>query len=218
MGWGCRDEGAIRPPAGRASLLVRARDDAGATLRGDADARRLDLLAVRRRRPAALSASGRASPALPLVRRRFFRRRRPQGVLRGLRVGPGPLSAQQEVGVRPSWDDYFFELASVVASRATCPRAQIGAVLVKHRRILASGFNGAAPGEAHCPTEGADLAEHMALVTCDRSVHAEVNCLINAWASPFGATLYVHGPRQICINCAARLKEQGVTDIRWRAS
>lgn len=120
--------------------------------------------------------------------------------------------------MRPSWDAYWFGMAAHVATRATCPRAAIGAVLVKHRRVLATGFNGAASGEEHCPSEGDALTEHMALVTCDRSVHAEVNCLINAWSSPFGATLYVHGPRQICINCAARLKEQGVTDIRWRES
>lgn len=119
---------------------------------------------------------------------------------------------------RPDWDDYFFRLAALVASRATCPRAQIGAVLVKHKRILASGFNGAAPGEPHCPTEGDALIEHIALTTCDRSVHAEVNCLINAWASPFGATLYVSGSRPICVNCSDHLKGQGVTDIRRRDS
>ena len=120
--------------------------------------------------------------------------------------------------MRPDWDTYWFTVAATVATRATCPRANVGAVLVKHQRVLSTGFNGSAPGSPHCPTEGTALEEHMALTTCDRSVHAEVNCLINTWITPFGATLYVHGPRPVCVNCAARLKEQGVTDIRRRDS
>jgi dCMP deaminase len=115
---------------------------------------------------------------------------------------------------RESWDTYFFRMAARVSGRATCPRAAIGAVLVKQKRILGTGYNGAKSGEEHCP----DDAEHRALSTCDRSVHAEVNALTNAFGNPYGATLYVVGPRRICPDCADRLREQGVTDIRWRES
>jgi dCMP deaminase len=115
---------------------------------------------------------------------------------------------------RESWDAYFFRVAARVSERATCPRAAIGAVLVKQKRILGTGYNGAKSGEEHCP----DDAEHRALVTCDRSVHAEVNALTNAFGNPYGTTLYVVGPRRICPDCADRLREQGVTDIRWRES
>jgi dCMP deaminase len=115
---------------------------------------------------------------------------------------------------RESWDAYFFRVAARVSERATCPRAAIGAVLVKQKRILGTGYNGAKSGEEHCP----DDAEHRALITCDRSVHAEVNALTNAFGNPYGATLYVVGPRRICPDCADRLREQGVTDIRWRES
>lgn len=124
------------------------------------------------------------------------------------------LGQAESVMTRPSWDDYFFELAAVAATRATCPRAQIGSILVKNKRVISSGYNGVPDGESHCP----DTAEHMALDHCRAAVHAEYNALANALVPAFGATLYVVGPRRVCPDCADRLRENGVTDIRWRAS
>lgn len=116
--------------------------------------------------------------------------------------------------MRPGWDDYFFDMASVVAKRATCPRAAIGAVLVKNRRVIGSGYNGVPESAPHCP----DTPEHHALDHCRAAIHAEYNALANALVPAFGATLYVVGPRRICPDCADRLSENGVTDIRWRPS
>lgn len=116
---------------------------------------------------------------------------------------------------RPSRDEFWYGQAAHYATRATCPRAQIGAVLVKFDRLIGAGFNGAPEGEPHClETEGETLALHMALGHCNRARHAEVNALRNALLPPFGATLYVSGSRPICIACKARLRENGVTDIR----
>ena len=115
---------------------------------------------------------------------------------------------------RPDRDAYWFRLAADVATRATCPRASIGAVLTKFDRIIACGFNGAPEGEPHCP----ETPAHMALDHCQRSRHAEVNALRNALLPPFGATLYVVGNRPVCPNCADRLREAGVMDIRWRVA
>lgn len=115
---------------------------------------------------------------------------------------------------RPSWDDYFFGIAAHVASRATCPRASIGCVLVKSKKIIGTGYNGVAEGEPHCP----DTLEHLALDHCQAAIHAEYNALANALVPAFGATLYCVGPRRICPDCADRLHENGVTDIRWRPS
>lgn len=114
--------------------------------------------------------------------------------------------------MRPDRDTYWFHMASVVAMRATCPRASIGAVLVKFDRQIGAGFNGAPEGEPHCP----ETAEHMAIAHCERARHAEVNALRNALLPPFGATLYVVGPRPVCVNCTDRLREAGVTTIKWR--
>lgn len=120
--------------------------------------------------------------------------------------------------MRPDWDDYFFQVAGLVASRATCPRAAIGVLLVKNHRILSTGYNGAAAGEPHCPDSGDALLEHLALLHCPVALHAERNAVINAVGNIFGATAYVIGPRRVCLDCDALLHSVGVTDIRWRPS
>lgn len=110
---------------------------------------------------------------------------------------------------RPSWDDYWSEMAALVATRATCPMRSVGAVLVKDNRILSTGYNGAASGEPHCTDAGclpdADGA-------CLRVVHAEVNAIIFALGGTAGATLYT--TCRPCVRCAVLLMAAGVTDIR----
>lgn len=113
--------------------------------------------------------------------------------------------------MRPSWDDYFFRIAAEVSTRATCPRAKIGAVLVRDKRILSTGYNGPAAGAPHCP----NTPEHMALAHCLASLHAERNALANATVQTFGATMYVVGSRPICPICRDALSLCGV-DYRWR--
>lgn len=131
---------------------------------------------------------------------------------------------------RPDWDAYFFEVARVVSTRATCPRAAIGVVLVdRHRRIISTGFNGAPRGEPHCTDVGCEIfADH-----CVRAVHAEVNAVDNIWElvtgwfvldresvtrhgflKSLGVTAYVYGPRPICSHCARSLHEAGVMEVR----
>jgi dCMP deaminase len=120
----------------------------------------------------------------------------------------------EHVRERPPWDEYWFKMARLVSTRATCPRAAIGALLVKFQRCIATGYNGAASGEPHCPRD----AEHLALDHCDRARHAEVNALENAFVPVHGAVLYVVGPRRVCPHCADRLHAAGVRDIRWRSA
>jgi dCMP deaminase len=117
---------------------------------------------------------------------------------------------------RVSEEDYFFEIASVVSRRATCPRARIGAVLSKFGRIIGTGYNGAAPGEPHCLERDQTLEQHLALRHCEWALHAERNALRNAFIPADGATLYVVGPRPVCPNCRDYLASRGVTDIRHR--
>lgn len=119
---------------------------------------------------------------------------------------------------RPDRDPFWFSIAAVVATRATCPRAAIGAILVKWDRIIATGFNGAPSGDPHCLERDQTLAEHLALDHCDWSQHAERNALRNSFIPVEGATIYVVGPRPICPNCDDRLRACGVTDIRHRTS
>lgn len=111
-------------------------------------------------------------------------------------------------------DAYWFGMAAHVATRATCPRASIGAVLVKFDRIISCGFNGAPERQPHCP----NTPEHLAIDHCRISRHAEDNALRNALLPAYGATLYVVGGRTVCPDCSDKLRQAGVTDIRWRVS
>lgn len=76
--------------------------------------------------------------------------------------------------MRKDWDDYFFDIARVVASRATCPRRQVGCVIVSDRRILSTGYNGAPSGHDHCIDVGCSMQSNH----CTRAVHAEENSIL----------------------------------------
>lgn len=106
---------------------------------------------------------------------------------------------------RPSWDDYFMSIAKIVATRGTCDRLQVGAVLVKNNRIVATGYNGAPPGMPHCDGPAGHLMEHG---HCIRTVHAEANCIMQAavtgGTSTVGTTLYTtHSTCYYCYKAAA---------------
>lgn len=119
---------------------------------------------------------------------------------------------------RPSWPDYFMELATVVASRSTCLRRAVGAILVKERRILSTGYNGPPMGLRHCSEVGC-LREKLGVPSGERhelcrGLHAEQNAIIQAAVhgiSIKGATLYV--THQPCIVCAKMLINAQVDKI-----
>lgn len=102
------------------------------------------------------------------------------------------------MNTRPTVDQYFLDIAQVVSSRATCDRAHIGAVLVKDKYIISSGYNGAPHGLGHCD----DVGHEMDNGHCVRTTHAEQNAIIQAavhGSSTAGATLYcTHSPCKIC--------------------
>jgi dCMP deaminase len=102
------------------------------------------------------------------------------------------------------------EVARTVASRATCPRASVGAVLVRGHRILTTGYNGAPRGVAHCSEIGCEMVGGH----CVRSTHAEANAVVQGalhGVSLDGATAYcTHQP---CVNCAKLLISAGIERI-----
>lgn len=109
------------------------------------------------------------------------------------------------------------QIAHLVKTRATCPRRQVGAVLVKDRRILATGYNGAPRGLAHCPPEG-ELHDWprgcMRAGHCIRSLHAEQNALLqaaNLGIACEGSTMYV--TCQPCNACAKMIINAGVRQV-----
>ena len=78
--------------------------------------------------------------------------------------------------VRGSWDEYFMHIAHVVATRATCDRRHVGAVIVRDRTILSTGYNGSIRGLPHCD----DVGHMMEEGHCVRTVHAEANAVAQA--------------------------------------
>ncbi len=122
---------------------------------------------------------------------------------------------------RPSADDYFMEIASVVAKRSTCLRNQVGALFVRNKRILTTGYNGAPAGLEHCDVAGCareGVASGTRHELC-RAVHAEQNAIIQAalhGISIEGATLYcTHQP---CILCAKMMINARIRKIVYSES
>ena len=118
---------------------------------------------------------------------------------------------------RPSWDDYFLEVADIVAKRATCDRGRSGCVIVRDKQILVTGYVGSPSGLPHCDDVGHQMKKVVhedGSVTqhCVRTVHAEQNAICQAakcGISIEGATLYCRmTPCRVCamliINCGIR--------------
>jgi len=119
---------------------------------------------------------------------------------------------------RPSYDEYFMEMAHVVAKRSTCLRRKVGAILVKDKHILSTGYNGAPKGMRHCSEAGC-LREHMNIPSGERhelcrGLHAEQNVIIQAavFGTPIkGSTLYCTNTP--CVVCVKMLINAGVLEI-----
>ena len=119
---------------------------------------------------------------------------------------------------RPSWDSYFMEITQVVATRSTCLRRQVGALLVREKRILSSGYNGSPRGLAHCLQVGC-LREEMNIPSGQRQelcrgLHAEQNAIVHAayhGINIAGSVLYV--THQPCIICAKMIINAGITKV-----
>ena len=120
---------------------------------------------------------------------------------------------------RPGLDEYFMEIAIVVAKRSTCLRNQMGALFVKNKRILTTGYNGAPAGLDHCDVvgcarEGVQSGTRHELC---RAVHAEQNAIIQAaryGINITGASIYVN--TQPCIVCAKMLINAGIDEIVYQ--
>jgi dCMP deaminase len=129
--------------------------------------------------------------------------------------------AERSISKRPDWDTYFMKMARVISERSTCVRRHVGAVAVLDRRILATGYNGAPTGIAHCGDVGCIRSERgipsgERHELC-RGLHAEQNVIIQAALHGVklkGATLYcTHQP---CVLCAKMAINAGIARIVYR--
>lgn len=125
-----------------------------------------------------------------------------------------PIPRFQDLG-RQTWDSYFMQLAQLVSTRATCDRKHVGAVMVRGNRVIATGYNGALPGQPHCDDVGHDLIELAdGTVNCGRAAHSESNCVTQAASNGVatkGTTVYCN--TYPCWPCMRLLIAAGVARI-----
>ena len=129
-----------------------------------------------------------------------------------------PRQKRREAAKRPGWDGYFLEIAALVSHRSTCLRRKVGALLVRDKRILATGYNGAPRSLEHCSETGC-LREKLNIPAGERhelcrGLHAEQNALLQAslhGVSVKDSVLYC--TIQPCIICAKMLINAGIKEI-----
>ena len=123
---------------------------------------------------------------------------------------------------RPSWAQYFMDITELVAKRSTCTRRAVGAILVKDKRILATGYNGAPTGVPHCAETGC-LREKLNVPSGERhelcrGVHAEQNAIVQAahhGVSIKGSVLFC--TNLPCSICAKMLINSGIRTIYYKS-
>jgi dCMP deaminase len=114
---------------------------------------------------------------------------------------------------RVSWNEYFMKIAEQVATRSTCDRKHIGAVIVKDKTILSSGYNGSLRGAPHCDDAGHDMENGH----CVRTVHAEANAVAQAAKNGVRideAELYVTASP--CLTCFKLIANCGIQTIFYK--
>lgn len=124
-------------------------------------------------------------------------------------------------GKRPGWNQYFADIADLISRRSTCRRRSVGAVLVRDKRVLATGYNGAPTGLRHCLDLGC-LREDLKIPSGERhelcrGLHAEQNAIIQAalhGVSVNGSTLYC--TNHPCVICAKMIINAGIAEVIYR--
>ncbi|TCT27045.1 dCMP deaminase [Melghiribacillus thermohalophilus] len=113
---------------------------------------------------------------------------------------------------RISWDQYFMAQSHLLALRSTCNRLEVGATIVRDKRIIAGGYNGSVSGSVHCVDEGCYVIDGH----CVRTIHAEMNALLQCakFGVPTeGAEIYVtHFP---CLHCSKSIIQSGIKAVYY---
>jgi dCMP deaminase len=111
---------------------------------------------------------------------------------------------------RPSWDEFYFTIALIYSTRATCDRLRTATVIVKNNRLVGAGYNGSPSGAGHCD----DVGHLLINGHCERTLHGEQNAIINTHRDDLeGATAYVLGTP--CLRCFKELVASGVVQVNY---
>jgi dCMP deaminase len=129
----------------------------------------------------------------------------------------GKLDLTNEDRLRPSWDQYFMQLASLAAQRSNCMKRRVGCVLVREKRVISTGYNGTPRGlkncgEGGCPRCNEGQGSGVGLGTC-LCIHAEENALLEAGRERVreGAVLYCDTCP--CLTCSIKIAQVGISEV-----
>ncbi|KAI0068120.1 hypothetical protein BV25DRAFT_1867175 [Artomyces pyxidatus] len=121
--------------------------------------------------------------------------------------------------LRPSWDTYFMTLASLASMRSNCMKRRVGAILVRDKRIVATGYNGTPRGMINCNEGGCaqcnGTASHNEACLC---LHAEENALLEAGRERIGAGAILYCNTCPCLTCTVKIVQMGVTEVVYSLS
>lgn len=154
---------------------------------------------------------------LPLISRATIRLLNTSSDLAHLYATLGKLDLTNEDRLRPSWDQYFMELASLAAQRSNCMKRRVGCVLVREKRVISTGYNGTPRGlkncgDGGCPRCNEGQGSGFGLGTC-LCLHAEENALLEAGRERIreGAILYCDTCP--CLTCSIKITQVGVSEV-----
>jgi len=113
---------------------------------------------------------------------------------------------------RKDWHEYFMDIAEMVSTRSTCDRKNIGAVIVKQRTILSTGYNGSIRGRPHCSEIGCDMENGH----CVATIHAEANAIIQAAKNGVAINdAEIYTTASPCWNCFKLIANSGIKKIYY---
>jgi dCMP deaminase len=157
------------------------------------------------------------SGLLPLISRATIRLLNTSSNLAHLYATLGRLDLTNEDRLRPSWDQYFMQLASLAAQRSNCMKRRVGCVLVREKRVISTGYNGTPRGlkncgEGGCPRCNEGQGSGVGLGTC-LCIHAEENALLEAGRERVreGAVLYCDTCP--CLTCSIKITQVGISEV-----
>lgn len=157
------------------------------------------------------------SGLLPLISRATIRLLNTSSNLAHLYATLGKLDLTNEDRLRPSWDQYFMQLASLAAQRSNCMKRRVGCVIVREKRVISTGYNGTPRGlkncgEGGCPRCNEGEGSGVGLGTC-LCIHAEENALLEAGRERIreGSTLYCDTCP--CLTCSIKIAQVGISEV-----
>ncbi|XP_014559662.1 hypothetical protein COCVIDRAFT_35187 [Bipolaris victoriae FI3] len=134
-----------------------------------------------------------------------------------LRAAIRALDLTDEARLRPSWDQYFMQLADLAALRSNCMKRRVGCCIVREKRVISTGYNGTPRGMTNCNEGGCPRCNNAAkggsgLSTC-LCLHAEENALLEAGRDRIGGSAILYCNTCPCLTCSVKITQVGITEV-----